>query len=84
MSRERALTFQTQIFGASFSSDGEQDSGLSQSHPQQVHSRHLHLHRPHERSQLWQVSTSMYIIYISQWFSAILYVSVSLIQIDAQ
>lgn len=49
---------ETQVFGASFPSDGQQVSGVGAGRPQPVHPRHLHPHRPHERSQLWQVSIS--------------------------
>lgn len=48
----------TQIFGASFPSDGQQNRGVGQKRPEPVPPRHLHLHGPHERSQLGQVGGS--------------------------
>lgn len=56
ISHQPSLTAWTQIFCASLSSDGQQDSGVSPGRSQPVHSRHLHPHRPHEGTQLWQVS----------------------------
>lgn len=52
--------WETQVLGASVSADGQQAGGVGTQRPQPVAPRHLHLHRPHERSKLWQVSIAQH------------------------
>lgn len=52
----RTLNHRLQVLRACVAADGKPDCGFCKEHPQQVYPRHLYLHRPHERSQLWKVS----------------------------
>lgn len=46
-----------QLLCASVSSDGQQSRGRRPEHPEQIHPRYLHLHGPHEGTELWEVSS---------------------------
>lgn len=55
----RALNCRPQVLRACVTADGKPDCGFRKEHPQQVYPRHLYLHRPHERRQLWKVSVQV-------------------------
>lgn len=54
-----------QVLRARVAADGQPGRGFRKEHPQQVYPRYLYLHRPHERSQLWEVSVCAFLELIS-------------------
>lgn len=63
--QNRPLNCGLQVLCARVTTDGQPGRGFRKEHPQQVYPRYLYLHRPHERSQLWEVSVRAFLELIS-------------------